>query len=174
MPRKPEDAGTEPKIGDTDVGSPPEQAIPYQLRMRSVLKEILEQAAEQNSRSLNGEIVHRLETSLADEARRARPEPALDDIMQMAQITFVRGGTLSARAQGIAEAPERWLGDPVAFRAAIYQMADALEKVAPPVESGPDIEALLKITIARVNDEVKAALRSAIEINELAQRQKGK
>jgi hypothetical protein len=174
MPRKPEDAGTAPKSGDIDVGSPSEQAVPYQLRMRAALKETLEQVAEQNSRSLNSEITYRLETSLADEARRARLEPALEDFMELARIAFIRGGTLSARAQGIAEAPERWLVDPVAFRAAIYQMADALEKVAPPVESGPDLKALLDINIARLADGAKTAMRVINDLNELVQRQKGK
>jgi hypothetical protein len=98
----------------------------------------------------------------------------LEDFMELARIAFIRGGTLSARAQGIAEAPERWLVDPVAFRGAIYQMADALEKVAPPVESGPDLKALLDINIARLADGAKTAMRVINDLNELVQRQKGK
>ncbi len=57
---------------DTKIASIP----PFGLRMQSGLKRRLEEAAKTNGRSLNSEIVARLEQSFREEGRAASPIPA--------------------------------------------------------------------------------------------------
>lgn len=165
MPKRRQDAAAEPETGyiapeQPNVGSP-EPMVPFQFRMRPSLKEALERAAEQNSRSVNAEIHHRVEASLVDEARRAQPEPELEDLMQIGRTAFIRGGALAARAQGLEETPQHWLRDPVAYRAAVHQMSDTLMDLAAPVQGkgGPAAKALADNYLAHLADRMNEAIR---------------
>jgi hypothetical protein len=91
---------------ETKIASIP----PFGLRMQPGLKRRLEEAAKANGRSLNSEIVARLERSFREDGRVASPVPAqyqekLDEIEQIALSAMLspRWGAIEKRLAALEE-----------------------------------------------------------------------
>jgi Arc-like DNA binding domain len=103
---------------------------PFQLRMRPELRSALEQARARQGRSLNAEIIARLEQSFAEQDQIGGA--AMQDLVRLWIAGFLRGGRLGARVVGHPEwTPDEWLRDPFAFRTAVHAGMDAVLSAEP-------------------------------------------
>jgi hypothetical protein len=90
------------------------------IRMREDLRSKLEQAAQRREVTLNGEIVHRLERSFAEEDVAGGPEAR--GIVLLMTAAFLSHGERAAAGQK----PAKWLHDQESFRSAIFGVTRAL------------------------------------------------
>jgi hypothetical protein len=102
----------------------------FKLRMPDELREAVEQSAEQSGKSLNSEIVDRLQSTFRQEAQVGGP--VMLGITNLMAGAFLRGGHFAAAASGHPEwTVEQWLADPFCHRAACLAVGQALSLPLP-------------------------------------------
>jgi hypothetical protein len=123
---------------------------PFQVRLRERLHDALARDAARHMRSLNAEIVKRLEASYAEQEQTGGPE--VQEIMVQVRAAFLHGGRLGAISRGHPEwGPEEWMRDDLARKVAMAAGADALvrvEKISAAADDPAAMERLMTTMIA--------------------------
>ena len=73
----------------------PTEEVQLKLRFEERLRRLLERAAEDNNRSMNAEIVHRLEVSF----KRADQEKSIDTIVQQTALATAAATAMTTRME---------------------------------------------------------------------------
>jgi hypothetical protein len=111
---------------------------PFQLRMREQLHDALARDAARHMRSLNAEIVDRLEASYAEQEQTGGPE--IQKLVRIWREAFLRGLSLGARAHDLPDqSPAAALRDVFAQRTALHLANDEVLR-ALPLEFRPDAD----------------------------------
>jgi hypothetical protein len=124
MPRKRLDANVTPATGHASGGLAPAtagakgHALPFQLRLPGELRAALDQAAAGHGRSVNAEIVARLQASFSEE--RALGGPEMRWLVELAVASFTFAGRLRAPDD------PHWLRNQEAYRAGLFALIDSL------------------------------------------------
>jgi hypothetical protein len=139
------------------------------FRIRETLRDRLVSEAEANDRSLNAEIVARLEASLD-----GPPEMGMDGAAKaigaiLSNVIWSAGHQASLHSTGTAEGVNSWADNPYAYDQACRAVAVALDKLRPPgspkiedwVETLPKDSVLRTIVVDGKNDFFERVGRSA-------------
>jgi hypothetical protein len=112
--------------------SPGRTTLPFQFRMKPALRDLLEQAAEQNGHSINSEIHARLEQSFEQERRFEDVFGSADMFGLMRALAAIMNSA-GARAQKIErrEEPYGWAYSPWAYDQALKAAVRTLEALRP-------------------------------------------
>ena len=110
---------------------------PFNLRAGASLREAVEASAEQSGKSLNGEIVDRLERSFAEDDQNGGPE--MRELLRVWHAAFLRGLGVGSRVmdQLADRSVSEQLAHPIPFRTAVHMATDALI-AAGPKDYGPE------------------------------------
>jgi hypothetical protein len=151
MPRKRVDVNVAPAIGHVSGGlaaatarAKGHAALPFQLRLPGEVRAALDQAAA-GRRSVNAEIVARLQASFA--AERALGGPEMRWLVELAIASFTFAGRM--RAPG----DPNWLRNQEAYRSGLFALIDALLAGIPgvtPEEIAVEIEGLKSRLLTRL------------------------
>jgi hypothetical protein len=108
--------------------------VQLKARMREPLRARLESSAKRHVRSLNSELVDRLERSFQSEDFLGGPEIA--SLAQLMSAAFLRGGQGRAYRMGNPKwKVGRWINNSDCFQAATEAVKDALDAIKPPLAS---------------------------------------
>jgi Arc-like DNA binding domain len=104
----------------------PSTIVGLNIKIREDLRARLEQAARQNLRSLNSEVIHRMERTLIEDLK----EPFTGQVAELLVTAWRTAGRMTMDATG--RDPAQWRNDPEAYRESILAVATVL------LELGPD------------------------------------
>jgi hypothetical protein len=136
----------------------------FKLRLPAALRAALEQAVVRSGRSINGEVVARLEESVADDHAAGHLGRLLGRVMNAA-------GAYAMRHSNDAADPDAWPDDPDAYQEAVNAVIHVLNgfrpDAAPPIPGADRRSPGAAIAAMLVEDQPASA---AVLIHQLGQR----